>query len=147
MAKDELRVVVVAKDSTDPEIIDIMDGLESMVKAMTPDDNFKGFHLLIDGFDDDPREMWDIPAAQKLCQRLWLLGFGSPLKASTFLVPSDDDEPKGAFGAFEVWLTSQGKLTSPLEVDAALWQRFTRELNRSNKRCEANLAAKRNRSN
>lgn len=65
--------------------------------------NKQGFYLSVKGFDDDPREIWEIPEVLKFYRRLKNLGFLSILTTSSHIFPSSQDEPAG-FGAFEIYL-------------------------------------------
>lgn len=67
----------------------------------------------ISGFDNDPRELGEIPEARALCRRLVSRGFISWLEVSTtvpLLRRPDLDTPamSAALGALEVWLIAEG---------------------------------------
>jgi hypothetical protein len=74
----------------------------------------------IGGYEDDPREVWDIPEARRLCQRLVDLGLIAVLEVSALLAEDeklqrDREAGKDVFvgaGALEVWMLAKGRVKS-----------------------------------
>ncbi|HYH65580.1 MAG TPA: hypothetical protein VD866_12860 [Urbifossiella sp.] len=64
---------------------------------------------VIDTFDDDPREIEDIPEARAFVRRLVALGFPAYLD----LIPSADPRLNGALGAAELICMAAGKFPLP----------------------------------
>jgi hypothetical protein len=64
---------------------------------------------LVDGFDEDPRHLWDIPEARAFVRRLVALGFPAYLD----VIPSADPRLNGAFGAAELIATATGMMPLP----------------------------------
>lgn len=64
----------------------------------------------IDGFGDDPRELWQIVEVRAFCRRLITLGFVSYLDvlAGMHPDPSTPNVIRMGLGAGEVWLISEG---------------------------------------
>jgi hypothetical protein len=75
--------------------------------------------IQVDGYNDDPRELGEIPEVQDFCERLVDLGFIADLTPSLMLFPQDNlPIPRGsAFGSLEVWCTGQGMLGPAGRVD------------------------------
>jgi hypothetical protein len=73
----------------------------------------------VKGYEDDPREMWEIPEVRQLCQRLVDLGVIAVLELSDFCpehpkLQRDHREGKATPmgpGALEVWLLAKGRVT------------------------------------
>jgi hypothetical protein len=62
--------------------------------------------MIIAGYDDDPRELWDIPEVQAFCRRLIKMGMLAALDpAIEFQI---DGMPKPGWGAVDVWLAAHG---------------------------------------
>src|SRR5262249_54436820 len=66
----------------------------------------------IRGFNDDPRELWEIPEAKTLAQRMVAIGFIAWLEGSV-LMPElrrgPDANLRLGMGALEVWALAEGK--------------------------------------
>ena len=96
--------------------------------------------IAIDGFNDDPRELWQIPEVVDICKRLFAMGACSALTISIHF-----DKRFGAldiakpYGAFEIWLLAtdewvknNGFITR--QHATTLFQMFVVELAVSNKK-------------
>ena len=94
----------------------------------------QGFICAITGYDDDKRELYQIPEAIELFKRLCNTGFISVLHVSTLL---DENHPEISrlFGALEIWAIKEGYLDSSgnFNVNQEIFDKFTVELNKSNK--------------
>jgi hypothetical protein len=66
----------------------------------------------ISGFDDDPRDLWEIPETLELFDRMWECGFVSLLQPN---VPGYDEYEKGFFGALQLWAAQKRKINQPLD--------------------------------
>ena len=64
----------------------------------------------IGGFDDDPRELGQIPEARALCRRLVGIGFISWLDVCTSIPQLKGIGMEAGLGAFEVWAIAEGIL-------------------------------------
>jgi hypothetical protein len=87
-----------------------------------------GAMMIIQGFEDDPRELWEIPEVQAHLRRLVDFGFIAILARSTGVrelgVPDYLADCPG-FGAFEVWAHGRGLLrTGSNEIPEALVEMF-----------------------
>jgi hypothetical protein len=115
MMKEEydLKVIALEIDQTEKD-------LQEMAYKLSGE---MGFYLTISGFDDDSRELWQIPEAIDLCRRIVKTGFIAVLEASSSVegIRTSDSDPglgiltHAAFiglGAFEVWVFSEGRMKS-----------------------------------
>jgi hypothetical protein len=84
----------------------LMEEMERM-KEVRENGFTKEIVLLISGFDDDPRELADIPEVQAYCRRLVKTGLISYLSFTTSL-PGAPKGLAGSLGSFEAWLLSIG---------------------------------------
>ena len=92
-----LQGCILEVDRTREELIEYMCMLEETIKLTK-----QGFVATINGFDDDPRELYVIHEVQELCRRMCDVGFPSLLHPSTFFPPGQDCNQ--FFGGFEIWL-------------------------------------------
>lgn len=77
-----LRILSVAADATDNELMSMMQIVNSFVIGEN-----HGAVLVIAGYDDDHRELFDIPEVAKLCRTLVRIGFITILEFSSLLPP------------------------------------------------------------
>lgn len=63
------------------------------------------FTLFVSGYDDDPRELWEIPEVVDFFHRCIDAGVISLLPFSTMVTPN----PVPGLGALEVWLMAHGR--------------------------------------
>jgi hypothetical protein len=98
---------------TDAELLDLMKrGLEARARGA------KLIRAAFHGWNDDPRELWQIPEAVALAQRLVAFGFIAVLEYADMFPeyePFQQDFPHGTKmamgpGALEVWLLARGLL-------------------------------------
>jgi hypothetical protein len=91
------------------------------------------------GFDEDPRELWDIPEVRAFCRRLVAQGFISYLDLATRL-PGTPAILRDAMGALEVWLTAEAKLSlEPMTLGPDVVERFRTALDAANALMDAAL--------
>ncbi len=91
---------------------------------------------LVDGFDDDKRELYQIPEARALFRRLVKLGLISYLEVHVTL-PHSDPALSHGLGALEIWSMSEGIVRSQnQEIPKETFITFFRELEKSNERAE-----------
>lgn len=103
----------------------------------------------IDGYDDDKREIWQIPEAISFIKKLMKLGFMSILEISTTsptLVRKElfntTDLP--GFGAIELWLIANDKMEDGAnEITVEMLEFFKKDLEKSNGIAESYLVEKR----
>jgi len=102
------------------EVSDAMDELDAAGKK------YPIVVLTVDGFDEDPRDLWHIPRAVQTIKRACNAGFLSILHPSVLMgmgLPSGFAPDLGrmaAFGALELWLVASGKFETDgrrLEID------------------------------
>ena len=104
---------------------------------------------LLDGYDEDPRELHDIPEARAVAMRAWDLGIGSFLEVTTTCeaplssLPrfTPDGRPLGCahLGAWELWRLAHGDIKSIAlqRVQVADLQHFIKhELAAANERAD-----------
>jgi hypothetical protein len=93
-------------DASNDDILDQM----RILKRAREERCYKAIVCLIRGFDDDPRELFDIPEVRAFCRRIVNLGLISYLDFTTIFDPKMPEEAKKAWGAAEVWLCGEGRL-------------------------------------
>ncbi len=91
----------------------------------------------ISGYDDDERELWQIPEAVAFMKRMWEVGFGTILKLN---LPTAKDHVRGNFGALQLWAAIRGYVNENLTESQAL--AFTREYSHMCNRCNPRIDGK-----
>jgi hypothetical protein len=132
----DLLCLSLATDMTDSEI-------KECVQEMIPVCTVKGqgFCLTISGYDDDHRELWQIPEAIGFMKRLCDLGFISALEVSTTCTDLLREEYKidklPGFGALEVWMCATNRMgKGKNDIDRATMTKFQEDLGVANRRAE-----------
>ena len=95
-------------------------------------------YLIFGGYDDDPREVWQIPQVQTICKRLEEIGYTSYLDIAGFLHPIEAKKTNG-FGAMEVFLCADGRITNPMMITRPIFSEAVRRQGESNVRADANF--------
>jgi hypothetical protein len=103
-------------------------------------------------FDDDPRELHEIPEVKTFCQRLLNLGFIADLDVTTSikeLSPFKEWPLPGVLvglGAFEIWGLAEGRIVAlgKCEFSRADLEKFLSVLNGCNRKADALLRGKTN---
>ena len=101
----QLLLVTVTPNDSD---MDIAEQISIMRNARTKETEIR---CVIGGYDDDPRELWQIPEVQAFCQRLMQSGFVSHLNLGN----APGQPLFGGWGAAEVYLCSEGRLEATTE--------------------------------
>ncbi len=93
--------------SLTPDMTD--DELKECIHRMYPKavNSEQGFLLTISGYDQDPRELWEIPEVITFFNRLIDIGFLGLLALNAQTVMPGTP----GFGAAEVWMVATGKIT------------------------------------
>jgi len=88
------------------------------------------------GFDNDPRELFEIPEAIEFAKRLIDSGFISMLHISTLMEKEEKPYLAKVFGAMEVWALGTGCLTKDgdLSIGEAESKEFLAALARGNRK-------------
>lgn len=94
-------IMTIGLDASNDDIKHMMDSMKEMRETKTATE----IVVLIAGFDDDPREVYDIPEIRAFCRRLTCIGFISYLTACALA----DSLTKNALGAYEIWAIGEGK--------------------------------------
>ena len=96
----DLLIVAVAVNETDSELADHICAMRNIRKPGSE------IRCLIDGYNDDPRPLWEISEVQTLCGRLMRSGFASHLDFG-----NGPGQPQlEGWGVAEVYLCSTGRL-------------------------------------
>jgi hypothetical protein len=125
--KLDVMVIELKHTMTDEEIKDSIRGMLPICRK-----NKLGFCLSIQGFDFDPRELWEIPEAINFTRRLCTLGFISTLEVSTTCKALMTTKELPGFGALEVWLCAVGKMDLNIELSKETMIDFLNDLQKSN---------------
>jgi hypothetical protein len=125
----------IQKDDTDEILKNKMIDLESMLSNT----QYKsGFLLTIGGYENDPRELWEIPEMKNFGSRLVRIGFISLLELSTQFKRQKDPDPMYGLtlGALEVWAISKGILSNAYVINNKNYMLFLDDLSKANKICD-----------
>jgi hypothetical protein len=115
MSEYDLKIIALEASQTNEELQDMAYKLRQALQAEGPE--AEGFFMTISGYDDDSRELWEIPEAIDLCERVIKTGLISLLNLSSRvkeLMPErfqHIDEPGPGIGALEVWVFAKGKMS------------------------------------
>ncbi len=95
-----------------------------------------GWVVAIAGYDDDDREVYQIPEIKILAKRLVERGLISLLSVSTLIEKDEKPYLGGFLGAMEIWSLAKGKFGSgELIIERPDWEDFFMDLGRSNEIC------------
>lgn len=107
----DIMILALGHNMTDDEIKDCIQ--QMMPICIT---RGSGFCLTVSGFDEDKRELWQIPEAIAFMKRLVDIGLIAGLEVSTQcpdLVRKEFGlESLPGFGALEIWMGGTGRLSS-----------------------------------
>lgn len=123
--------MALSTDMTDDEIKACIHDMHPVCMA-----NKQGFILTISGYDDDPRDIWDIPEAVQFAKRLIDIGLVSYLETATIELSEQLGTFVG-FGALELWMVATGRMKignnmiTPKEIKQAYEVQLA-----CNKKCE-----------
>lgn len=96
----------------------------------------EGGLLSFDGYDQDPRDLWQIPEAINFAKKLCAMGVCSVLTISTYLDSTWESKSNTGrpFGAFELWLLAKEELGKTIEQPEVmrLFGEFEIDLDKSN---------------
>jgi hypothetical protein len=115
--------------------------IEEAMKDMAPvcHATKTGFFICVDGYEEDPRELWEIPEVATFFQRLVSSGFISFLEVSATaegLTRLDKEITSigfPGFGALEVWMISKGMMhAGRTDIDRAEMKKFISDLDAAN---------------
>lgn len=102
----------------------------------------QGFVFSLGGFDEDPRELWQIPKAIKFMKMIMDIGFMSVLEVSTMCVELMPERFKGiggapGLGALELWVCANNRMHEEnLDISNEMMKEFLADLNESNNKVE-----------
>jgi hypothetical protein len=99
-----LHIMALMHDATDEEIVSMM----RQMKSIREHKSKANIVMLVNGYDSDPRELWEIPEALALFRRLIDTGFISYLDPGH--VPGVSEPAEGGFGAAEVIFSVEGRM-------------------------------------
>lgn len=99
---------ILTVDMTDEELKECIHRMYPLCQSEA-----KGFTLTISGYDDDPRELWEIPEAVKFCQKLLDIGFPAVLDIGS---RHDDLPGHPGFGLIEIWFVASGRIKKKGDV-------------------------------
>jgi len=122
---NDVKIVNLECTMSDNEICFIIKKLHPILK----DDPSMGFTLVIDGYDDDPRELYEIPECVSFFQRLVDIGFISLLEVSTRIEALKKISEMPGLGSLEVWLIATGQMKKGnTELSGDTMKKFINEI-------------------
>jgi hypothetical protein len=122
-------------DATNDDILEQM----RIMKRAREERRYDNVFCCIRGFDQDPRELYDIPEVQFFSRRLVSLGFVSYLDFSTLFNPEVPEIAKRFWGASEVLLCSEGRMKATIPVTKEMLEELYKAVVGSNKVADAAL--------
>jgi hypothetical protein len=134
-ATDQVAVsILVASDETDEEIRDYMRTMRDLRHNKTT----KHIVCLLGDFDDDPRELWEIPEAREVCQQLVRLGFVSYLDVTTCPTFNEPALSSG-MGAREIILIAEGRFRKTMVIDRESFTEIEGKIREANERADKEI--------
>jgi hypothetical protein len=129
MFDQDARIILVACDAAESEIRSLVAKTAKIAR-----DSNRPFYLAIDGYDSDPREIWQIPEAVALCKRMAQHGMMSSLDPGK--LPETRKLP--GFTALQLWSISTGRIApdGTCEVTKETYDLFIQDLLKSNATAE-----------
>jgi hypothetical protein len=134
---EDLIISPLLVDFSDQELIDLMHEFRTARER-----NAKGCIIAVffADYDDDRRELWEIPEVRAFCKRLVDLGFIADLDTSLMLMPPDEFRglPGCPFGALEIWSVAENLIKNArggrVEIEVVRLEEFrTKVLPHANK--------------
>lgn len=132
----DVMILVLGHNMTDDEIKDCIQQMMPVCFVKS-----SGFCLSISGFDQDERELWQIPEVIVFMKRLVNIGLIAGLEVSTqcpdlvrkeFMLKS-----LPGFGALEIWMAATGKLNNgDNSISQETMASFFKELNTANSKAK-----------
>jgi hypothetical protein len=129
--------IVLTVNMTDDELVDLM---KQMRRVRQSD---SGVHITcaIHGYDEDPRELWELPEVRTFSQRLIDLGFIADLDFAPHWDKELSQRPgQGGLGATEIWLLAAGRLAQTLALTNAVSDEAQAVVVLANRRADELLA-------
>lgn len=117
-----MQAIIVSPSNTDADIRRVIRNSNSLAVQGS-----QGFLLFITGYDDDPRELWDIPECIELIDRLVAHGI---LAVLDFNIGAGS-QPL-ALGGFVVWIIHKRKRDWDRRVTKDLLDEFLVDVGRAN---------------
>jgi hypothetical protein len=126
MSEEPIKLVEIRVSTTDEELVEMMAG---MAKALSSATQRRGFVLTVGGYDDDPRELDQIPEVVNLLKRIYSTGLIAFLEGFTMIEKLTNPLYfQVGFGAFEVWhIAKYGPLTTMNSIKLDRIKEFTEE--------------------
>jgi hypothetical protein len=122
-------------DATNADVVDQM----RIMKLGREEGRYKNVFCMIRRFNDDPRELFEVPEVRAFCRRLVNLGFISYLDYSTMFTKKTPETAKKGWGAAEVYLCGEGRLRHKNELTRELLDELQRVVCGSNEKADATL--------
>ena len=131
MAKKTMMTVPINSNLTNEQIVavtlTVLKGRPGFVGEFECYCNFTSF-------DNDKRDVWEIPECRALCRRLVNLGFISCLSYLNL------KRGRGAWGAFDVWLCAEGLMRRETKITPPIKAAFLKALDKANAVADAALS-------
>ena len=122
-------------DATNDDVIEQM----RVMKRGREEGRYDNVICIIRGFDDDPRELYDIPEVRAFCRRIVNLAFISYLDFATTVLTDVPDLVKKGWGAAEVWLCGEGRFKTGAEWTMELVSEIAQAVGESNEKADGLL--------
>jgi len=138
LSEKTLVVIEIHPSQSESELFDVVRLCSDQMDAMdAAGKNYLPPVMVVGGFNDDPRELWQIPEAIDLLNRACRAGFLSILEPSVMLKSEVPRKFTTAFGAMELWLVARKIVTfkyEKVEIHPEHIKRFCRLILSDNQR-------------
>ncbi len=131
--RNEENIIAVDPILKDDELITLMaEALNNIEKGSRP------ITITISGFQNDSREIYNIPEVKAFCKRLLKIGFVSIQEVTTNFREISDAYNPYTLGAFEVWLLANGKMSKTMDMlhVQSSFELFYNQLSNYNLKCD-----------
>lgn len=126
------RIAILSTDMTTADM-----GKMTVRLSRDADREKQGGFFAVSGYDDDSRELWDIPEVLSLIDRLDSFGFMSALDCNIDI--ENFNKPR-LFNAFDFWLLRTRQMKKVLRITKATTDAFFASVAESNGRADDTIA-------
>jgi hypothetical protein len=132
LGEKTLVVIEIHPSQSESELFAVVRSYSDQMDAMEASgEEYRAPVLIVDGFNDDPRDLWHIPEAIEFLKRACRAGFLSILEPSVMMKSKGRCGFVPTFGALELWLVANNLISvdaGEVEIQGNDVQRFFRRV-------------------